>query len=218
METVGRVALTADDDPFIRMALKSVLGAIGFSEVIETGSLDEALERLTQHGNIDLALFDLAMPGMKSAGSLRTVREFFEATRVVVVSSSTRRNDILMALAAGVHGYVPKGLGIDELSKALHSVVNGVVYVPYSLTDVSSEKEVDISYVPAPMSQGNTESLTPRQRDVLEHLVKGKSNKEIARVLNLSEGTVKVHMAALFRNIGVSSRAAAAAYGASLFS
>lgn len=217
MGVVGRVALTADDDPFVRLALKSVLDEIGFSEVIETGSLDEALEQLTQRGDVDLALFDLAMPGMKSPGSLRTVREFFETTRVVVVSSSTRREDILMALDAGVHGYIPKGLGVGELSKALRSVVADTVYVPFSITNISGEREPNISHTLSAPVEGSADILTPRQRQVLEQLVKGKSNKEIARVLNLSEGTVKVHMAALFRNIGVNSRAAAAAFGATLF-
>jgi DNA-binding NarL/FixJ family response regulator len=223
MEGPLGTALVADDDEFFRIAIRSILvDRIGVAEVIEAASLDEALERLSNQPEIALALFDLAMPGMESPASLAAVREHFPNMRVVVVSSSQRRRDILMALEAGVHGYVPKTLGVEDLAKALELILEGFVYVPASLSQLPSTRVgADRPRADQPPVSADEEALaglTPRQREVLELIVAGKSNKEIARALNLGEGTVKVHLAALFRNLGVNNRAAAAAAGARLLS
>jgi len=217
----NNVALIADDDEFFRMALSAILTErLGFSEVVQTASLDEAIEKLSARANVSLALFDLAMPGMESPANLRAVRDCFEKLRVAVVSGSKRRQDILAALEAGVHGYVPKGLGVVELAHALQQIVDGVIYVPPSiavlpLAEGEPEKAGDRL---TSLSNSTLSALTPRQRGVLALLVKGQSNKAIARELKLGEGTVKVHMAALFRNLGVKSRTAAAVAGGKLLS
>jgi DNA-binding NarL/FixJ family response regulator len=105
------------------MALKSILlKNLGCSEVIDTASLGEAVERLSESQNVSMALFDLAMPGMESAASLRAVRECFPSTQVAVVSASRRRTDILLALEAGAHGYIPKSLGVTELARAIQTI------------------------------------------------------------------------------------------------
>ncbi len=213
------VALTADDDEFFRMALRSILTRqLGVQEVIETGSFDEALEKLAERADVALALFDLQMPGLESMMSLRVVRENFPEMRVVVVSGSQDRRDILAALHAGVHGYVPKSLGPADLARALGLILQGTIFVPASLAELTPDGE-DASETRLPQTfstETGTPSLTPRQQQVLELLVEAKSNKEIARTLRLGEGTVKIHMAALFRNLGVINRAAAAVVGARL--
>jgi DNA-binding NarL/FixJ family response regulator len=137
MSTTARIALVADDDAFFRMALRTILiSQIGCSEVIEAGCFDEALERLGEHANISVALFDLSMPGIKTPAKLRVIRETFPSVRVVVVSASDSRYDVLVALEAGVHGYVPKSLGIAELTAALKVVFEGAVYVPPLLPEL----------------------------------------------------------------------------------
>jgi DNA-binding NarL/FixJ family response regulator len=216
MSSASRVVLIADDDEFFRLALKSILtNGLGFGQVIETGSLDEALERLGDRTDISLALFDLAMPGMESAASLGAVRECFPHLRVAVVSGSKRRRDILLALEAGVHGYVHKGVGAPDLARALRKIMDGEIYVPSSLADLPAVADDAPSNLSPPGSRdaGRSASLTPRQREVLQLLVQGKSNKEIARALQLGEGTVKIHLASLFRNLGVNNRSAAAVAG-----
>ena len=221
--TSAELILIADDDEFFRVALRTIL-TMSFegAQIIETASLDEAVERLSEVNDVSLAIFDLAMPGMESAASLRAVRECFPDVKVAMVSASKRRSDILQALEAGAHGYIPKGLGVVELAAAIKTVRSGAIYVPASLTDLSgTEGEPNRPLIasaaaapPTPASPSTPElGLTPRQQDVLEHLVQGKSNKEIARALKLGEGTVKVHVAALFRALGVTSRSAAAAVG-----
>ena len=119
---------------------------------------------------------------------------------------------MLLSLEAGVHGYIPKNLGVPELSRALKLVMTGGIFVPPSIAEielVTMRKRIQ----PAPVG---LELLTVRQLEVLKYLVEGQSNKEIARHLTLGEGTIKIHVAAIFRGLGVSNRAAAAVVGSTL--
>ncbi|GJD95851.1 LuxR C-terminal-related transcriptional regulator [Methylobacterium iners] len=230
----NRCALVADDDEFFRIAASAILTQrLGFESVIETGSLDEALARLGEmDGAISLALFDLQMPGMADASSVSAVRECFPEVRVAIVSGSAYRINILRALEAGAHGYVPKILGVGELAKAIEIIVSGQIFVPSSLATIPSDGFPSDMLLPQAMrksvisskeSSGTVEDdaalvskLTKRQCDVLRLVSVGKSNKEIARLLSLSEGTVKVHIAALLRTLKVANRSAAAVRGAQL--
>ncbi|WP_445502898.1 LuxR C-terminal-related transcriptional regulator [Microvirga sp. G4-2] len=229
MGAPARIGLIADDDAYFRMAVGAILiRQFGFSEIIEAGSLDEALERLGEHPNIGVALFDLSMPGMRTPTNLRTVRECFPDTRVAVISASSNRRNILLALEAGVHGYMLKSLSITDLAAALQTIFDGGIYVPPCLADISgtpvdateeepqkaAEKTEPSAPEPEPEHGEPISPLTPRQQDVLDLLVQGKTNKEIALALGLGEGTVKIHMAAIFRYFGVNNRAAAAVAGA----
>ena len=208
--------LIADDDEYFRFVLRTIAtDDLGFLEVIETASLDEAIEQLSKRPDITLALIDLIMPGMESAASLRAIRECFDHLKVVVVSSSNRREDILMALKSGVHGYITKELGAKELVGALRQILDGRIFVPPSIAILPRDpagQETVLRAIPTQLS-ANVSGLTPRQRDVLALVVEGKSNKEIARALSLGEGTVKVHMSALFRSLRVTNRASAAVAG-----
>lgn len=225
MGALARVGLIADDDAYFRMAIGAILDRqFGFSEIIEASSLDEALERLSDNPAIGVALFDLSMPGMRTPTNLRAVRECFPEARVAVISASSSRQNILLALEAGVHGYMLKSLSITELGAALQTIFNGGVYVPPCLADISSspadasmgEPQVSMVEKHEPVADHHEaiNPLTPRQQDVLDLLVQGKTNKEIAIALGLGEGTVKIHMAAIFRYFGVNNRAAAAVAGA----
>ena len=219
MKSRNQVALIADDDEFFRMALSTILTSkLNFAEVVQADSLDEAVEKLSSRSDISLALFDLRMPGMESPANLRAVRDCFRDLIVAVVSSSKSRRDVLSALEAGVHGYVPKALSVTELAQALQLIVDGVVYVPPSITILPPDTQRQIAtFLEADSTPKSAfAALTPRQRGVLALVVEGKSNKAIARDLDLGEGTVKVHMAALFRSLGVRSRTAAAVVGGRL--
>ena len=210
----NRVALIADPDEFFRLAIGTLLTSrLGFSSVIEAALLDEALERLSQEDGITLALFDMALPDVKSAACFAAVRQCFPQAKTVVLSSSDTKQNVLLALEAGVHGFIPKCINPAELTRALDLVLSGQIYVPPSVAILSSPSvEMQQSQERA-LRISSLAGLTPRQREVLTLLVQGKSNKEIARSLNLGEGTIKVHMAALFRVFGVNSRAAVAVAG-----
>jgi DNA-binding NarL/FixJ family response regulator len=213
-----RIGLIADDDAYFRVAVSAILRQkLHFADVLEAESLDEAFERLQMYSNVSAALFDLSMPGMNAPAALRTVRESFPEIRVGVISGSNSRRDILMALEAGVHGYMPKSLSIAELTKALQAIFDGGLYVPPLLADITIGTLPAVTNVPEHFERDKIDSnhiLTRRQQEVLDLLVQGKSNKEIALALNLSEGTVKIHLTAIFRHFGVSNRAAAAVAGA----
>jgi DNA-binding NarL/FixJ family response regulator len=216
MDQPAGIAIVADDHELMREALGSILtGRLGFASAILVSSFDEALERLVGTAGVTLALFDLHMPGVENAATIGAVRRFFPAVKVAIVSGSSQRRDILMALEAGVHGYIPKAMSIDAIAAALKSVLDGSVYVPATLPEGSGAKASggkDSKRSP----EEEAPRLTARQRDVLELIVDGRSNKEIARALDLSEGTVKIHVAAIFQSLKVPNRAAAAVVGARL--
>jgi DNA-binding NarL/FixJ family response regulator len=211
-----------DDDPFFRLALARIMAErFGCLEIIEAASFDEALERLSERPSIAVAIFDLAMPGMNSPANLKAIREAFPLTLVVMVAASNARDDMISALWAGAHGYVPKSVGVAGIVAALQTIFEGKIFVPATISDVmvvgQALNGVSDALLAPPLPK-TLDGLTPRQRDVLTRLMEGLSNKEIARDLKLGEGTVKIHMAALFRNLSVKSRAAAAAVGARMSS
>jgi DNA-binding NarL/FixJ family response regulator len=131
-----------------------------------------------------------------------------------VLSGSDSRKDILEALSAGAHGYIVKSQNMDQLVERLRHVLSGEIYVPAVLADLlPGPGEATASDRGA---QPEQKTLSSRQREVLKGLVEGKSNKEIARALNVAEGTVKIHLAALFRVLGATNRAHAVAIGKQL--
>jgi len=217
-EAHEHTALIADDDEYFRMALKSILTKLGFTNVIETDSLDSAIDRLSEvNGRVAIALFDLGMPGISSPASLRAVKEVYPRIKIAVVSGSTKKTDIMSAIETGVNGYVPKVLGAKQLSEALKLILGGIVYVPPLMADgTASEAEPSNSTMSESDQKQVLEKLTPRQVDVLKMLVDGKATKEIAAGLGLSEGTVKIHLKALFKSLKVRNRAAAAVAGTKL--
>lgn len=228
MSTPPRIGLIVDNDAYFRMAMGGILEShFSCSQCIEVDSLDAALERLGERPDIALALFDLSAPGVRTPSNLRTVRECFPQTRVAVVSASNNRRNILLALEAGVHGYLLKTMDAPDMTAALKIILDGGIFVPASLADISSlPDDILDERLERPSGNGDEASarspekaspvspLTPRQQDVLDLLVQGKTNKEIALALGLGEGTVKIHMAAIFRYFGVNNRAAAAVAGA----
>ena len=204
------IALIADDHELFRAGLSSLLKRdCGFALVIEAGSLDAAMQVLGENPAITFASFDLAMPGVENALSLRSVREVFPHVRVAVVSGSGGRDDIFLALQAGLHGYVPKTLDVNEIVSAFQKIIKGEIFVPPLIADLAPQAELptgtDVARLPE-----SSKKLTPRQNDVLRLIRCGKSNKEIARSLNLTESTVKVHAVALYRALGVHNRYGAA--------
>lgn len=210
MNHQGSIALIADDHEVFRTGLSSLLTRnCGFSSVIEVGSLDAALQVLGENSGITFASFDLKMPGVENALSLRCVRDVFPHVRVAVVSGSGGRDDVILALQAGLHGYVPKTLSVAEIVLAFQKMIKGEIFVPALVADLPLKAELPAGTKLIPLPE-STKKLTPRQNDVLRLIRSGQSNKAIARLLNLTESTVKVHAVALYRALGVHNRTGAA--------
>lgn len=204
---MGIRALIADDHELFRSGLKQLLvDSLGADEVREAETLDQAIEILTNEGAGDLVLVDLRMPGMSGAEALAALRDGFPNAKIAVVSAWEERSEILAALSAGVHGYIPKSLSSAEIAGAIQAILDGRIYVPATI----GRREPGSPVVFAQPGVSDSK-LTLRQKEVLNELLKGQASKEIARTLDIAEGTVKIHLAAIYRALGVRTRAEAIA-------
>ncbi|MDH4134095.1 MAG: response regulator transcription factor [Gammaproteobacteria bacterium] len=185
--------IVADDHPLTRAGLVQVLTAIGpHVECIEAVDQSGVATAMQTHPDAALALVDLNMPGMKGAASIEALTRQAPTVPVVVVSASDQPQDIRRAMEAGAAGYIPKSESTTTLLDALRLVLGGGTYAPLTMMNA-----------PTPPA---TDAITPRQIEVLSRIAAGQSNKEISRGLGLSEATVKAHVAALFKALGVHSR------------
>lgn len=198
--------LIADDHGLYRAGLSLLLkDRLGVCEVIETSTLDEALDLLARHPGITLALFDLSMPGMSGPESLAEVKATYSAY-IGVISASEDRANVLKSVSTGLSGYIPKSLPDEEIAKALKLMLGGYIFVPPFMITAAPLEPPPAPERPAPPPVTRLDTLTPRQRDVLSYILQGRSNKEIARQLDIAEGTVKIHLAALFGHFGAHNR------------
>lgn len=213
-------ALVADANMLSRSGLALILRRdLGFADVRELTDFHEVSGALAEN-SFDLVAVDLDLAGMNGITGLRHLRVRTRGARLTVMGSTLDRELILEALDAGVDGCLPKDLDAVELIKALRVIVQGMIYVPPLMTraappapvsgdrrgfgaELGGERAGDRPAAPLP--------LTERQLQVLELAVTGKSNKEIARQLDIAESTVKVHISAALRMLGVKNRVAAIA-------
>jgi DNA-binding NarL/FixJ family response regulator len=194
--------LIADDHGLYREGLATLVrDSLGVERVIEAATLDDTIEALSSDPGIECLLIDLNMPGMHGVASLARIKERQKNARIVVISASDHREDVLGALAHGAHGYVWKGSDNDEIARALNAVMSGTIYVPSFLAAAPADEQREDDRPAIDLSR-----FTPRQAEVLTLLAKGLSNKQIARELNLAESTVKIHVAAIFREVGAHNR------------
>jgi len=199
--------LVADDHEVFRIGLVQLLrSSLKIKRFLEAESLLEVTDHLKDQ-DLALAIIDLRMPGMTGAKDLERIRRQRPDVQIVVVSASESREDILDALEAGVHGYIVKNQHTDQLIAKLRYILSGEIYVPPSLAEQQPVSD---------RAQRVDKRLSGRQHQVLKGLVEGKSNKEIAKGLNVAEGTVKMHLVALYRVLGATNRAHAAALGRQL--
>ncbi len=204
--------LIADDHELLRQAMRLALSdeQLGLS-FAEANGFDAAVEALAADG-ADLLLIDLSMPGMAGAASLRALRGTHPATKIAVLTGADDRSTILECLAAGIHGYIVKSSPTEEIVNAVKTILAGSVYVTPTLAHLARAKGAGngpatlSQSAPLPTSDVRAEDFTPRQRDVLRLLGQGRPTKEIARELELGEGTVKVHLAAIYRILNARNR------------
>ena len=209
--------LIADDHLLVREALCTTLAGLdeGF-EYREAGDYDRVLEIVAGPEHLDIALVDLGMPGPAWRDALPRIRAERPGMPVVILSASEDRDDIVDALRLGASGYIPKSSTIGVMCAALELVLSGGTYLPPHILG-----SLEIARLPPPPSTPSASSersktLTPRQKQILAELKKGLSNKEIARKLNLSEGTVKLHVTALLKALNVTNRTQAVVVAESL--
>ncbi|SEH35694.1 response regulator transcription factor [Magnetospirillum fulvum] len=206
--------LLADDHSLFREGIRMVLESLAGEPltVVEASDFPQVLARVRASNDIDVALVDLAMPGMDGLSAIGAIRRAAPDLYLVVVSASEDPQVVRRALDAGAHGYISKSAGSAEMMKGIRSVLDGDIFVapPVSAADVAPAKPGDFD------AERLRSLLTPRQRDVLAMLRQGKSNKEVARDLNLAEITVKLHVTAILRSLGCENRTQAAILAAKM--
>jgi DNA-binding NarL/FixJ family response regulator len=197
--------LIADDHELFRDGLRHVLDQLGGPlTIVEASDFNQALAAVEREADIDIVLLDLAMPGMAWNEGLQRLKDMLpETTPIIVLSASDDRRHVLQAVNMGAAGFIPKTSSSRVMLSALKLVLSGGVYLPPALLEQGGHG-LDGG---GPMASENSVSfLTPRQREVLTLLGQGKSNKEIARVLQLAEGTVKLHVTAILKALNVNNR------------
>lgn len=202
--------MIADDHELFRDGLRHVLEQLGENvSIVEASDYNQALQRAEEEHDISIVLMDLAMPGMPWGEGLQALRERLPAdVPIIVLSASDDRRHVLQAVNLGAAGFIPKTSSSRVMLSALKLVLSGGVYLPPALLEQGSGAGGGFADTPgAPFGMENAASfLTPRQREVLALLGQGKSNKEIARVLHLAEGTVKLHVTAILKALNVNNR------------
>lgn len=200
------VAVIADDNALCGAGLLHIMQTcLKFSKVLTCRNFRELAGVLGQYrSRVDLAVVHFDLPGMKRINGLRRLCEMWPSVHILVTGDGCDRDTILEILSAGSHGFIPKSSSTADLEQALKATAAGHIYVLPTSVDRAVHQ-------PASPGSSTTEArLTARQKEVLELLAEGKSNKQIGTALGISEGTVKVHVNAAFRALGVHNRVNAA--------
>ena len=208
----GRVRIVlVDDHSLFRGGMRMLLGReAGFEVIGEAGDASEGIKAVARLAP-DVVLLDLNMPGMSGAEAARILAEETPDVRVLMLTVSEDAEDLFAALRAGACGYLLKNIEAEALIAAIRSAAAGESVISPRmmgklLSGVRAETPALAREVP------ESERLTPREGEILALIARGKSNKEIARALEVAESTVKIHVQNLLRKLGLASRVQAAVY------
>jgi len=199
--------LVVDDHPLIGAALRQVLQGLDPQiEALEAQTGAQALRMMRKTAGISLVLLDLALPDADGFDILRESRERHPDIPVVVLSATDTVESVMRALDEGAMGYIPKSSNNQVLIGALRLVLAGGVYLPpQMLRQHATTASINTPANLRPASYQNI-GFTGRKAQVLALVIQGKSNKHISRELDIAEGTVKIHVSAIFKSLHVTTR------------
>lgn len=185
--------LIVDDHPLVRIGIAAIINASPGMEVIAQARTGEEALRFHAAQKPDVTLMDLRLPGMSGAKAIRAMRLIEPEARVIVITTYEGDEDIHQALQAGARGYITKGMSHDVLLNAIQHVYAGGLYLPRAISRVLAQR--------TPSSE-----LSARENEVLLLLVAGRSNREIATKLGITEATVKSHVGVILTRLNVDDR------------
>jgi two-component system, NarL family, nitrate/nitrite response regulator NarL len=199
--------LLIDDHALFRFGLQELLERRGIQVVAAVGDTAQGLRRVAETLP-DVVLLDMRMPQLNGLEMLRRLRAAHPAMPIAMLTTSAEERDVIDSLQSGAQGYLLKDMEPDALIAALGEIVRGRTVVAPELAIVLAKAvQGDAAGTAA---EGRIADLTPREHEILCHLAEGQSNKAIARRLNISDGTVKLHVKAILRKLEVHSRVEAA--------
>jgi DNA-binding NarL/FixJ family response regulator len=204
--------LLVDDHILFREGIALLLQPlVDGREILEAGSCEQAFAMLQNDSSVDLVLMDLGLPGLSGLDGIAMMRERHAEIPVVALSSSDDRETVLKALDAGAMGFISKSSSSGVLKAALKLILAKGIYLPPSafLADrpsLSATSGTTASETKSPSLTPSALGLTPRQAEVLYHILQGKPAKLICRELGLSASTVKSHTSAVLRALNVTTR------------
>jgi two-component system NarL family response regulator len=189
--------LIVEDHNVVRQGLVALLNVVEGLEVV--GEAADGVEAIAEYrkSRPDITLVDLRLPKLSGVEVIQRIRMEAPHARLIVLTTYDGDEDIYRALKAGAKGYLLKGMTTEELIATIREVHAGRAHIPPAIAEKLAERM-------------GTEDLTPREAEVLEQIVNGKSNKEIATELAISEATVKTHINSLLSKLGVTDRTQAA--------
>lgn len=193
-----------DDHPLLRQGIKQLVEME--DDIAVVGEASNATDgiRLAIELEPDLILMDLNMPEMNGIEALKKLRELNVSSRIIMFTVSDQEDDVVAALRAGADGYLLKDMEPEDMITQLHQAAVGKMVISNRLTTLLAEALR--SNKPQQTSRPDFDSLTPREKDILRLIAEGLSNKMIGRKLDISDGTVKVHVKHLLKKLGLRSR------------
>lgn len=203
--------LIADDHPLFRAAMCHALKSVEHIELVETSTFPDTLACLKSNDDIDLLFLDLTMPGNEGLNGLAEVHALYPDVLVVVITAQEEANVMAKSFALGASGFIPKSASVECIIDAVNTVLDGETWIPPSvqmhteLSQNSAASNTDSVSDPNDFTV-RLKQLTPHQLKVLRMVSDGLLNKQIAYELAISESTVKQHVSAVLRKLGVINR------------
>lgn len=207
--------LIADDHELFLKGLEMILSDYDSEwKIVSAKSYTEIFSILKEDKDFNLVLTDLAMPGSRWLDAIKSIHESLPDTPIIILSAVFDKEVVQKTIENGAAGYIPKTSSNAVIISAINLVLSGGVYIPPELLQSTNQNEFDLlkqveSLPPAQNVAEKVKILSPRQIDVIRLISKGKSNKQIAYELGLTEGTVKLHVTAILKLLNVYNRTGA---------
>ena len=195
-------AIIADDHPLFRGALKQAVQSVIDGEIYEAENFEQTMSLLEEHPEIDVVFLDLNMPGNEGFTGLSAIRNAYPSIQAVMVSAEENPTIIRKALDFGASGYIPKSSDLNDIADAISVILDGELWLPEGV----KEKVDGIQNEEGQAFAKKLDQLTPHQFRVLKLVADGLLNKQIAYELDVQETTIKQHMSAILKKLGVFNR------------